>query len=168
MLNNAILQRVEKIMKKTATIASALLMLVLALSVNGFAFWWGGKGETVTPENGAVAIPLADINDGKAHHFKVAASDGTEVNFFTLKSRDNVIRAAIDSCDVCYKSGKGYFQEDDFMVCENCGQKFASNRINVIKGGCNPAPLRRTVVGDKLVISMADIDTNRWYMKYRR
>jgi hypothetical protein len=23
------------------------------------------------------------------------------------------------------------------MVCKNCGQKFASNKINVIKGGCN-------------------------------
>ena len=52
--------------------------------------------------------------------------------------------------------------------CKNCGQKFASNKINVIKGGCNPAPLNRTVVGDKLVIQMRDINMNSWYMKYRQ
>ena len=30
------------------------------------------------------------------------------------------------------------------MVCNNCGQKFSSDLINEIKGGCNPAPLERT------------------------
>jgi uncharacterized membrane protein len=43
------------------------------------------------------------------------------------------------------------------MVCRNCGQRFASVKVNVIKGGCNPAPLERTVVGNKLVIKTADI-----------
>ncbi|PLX46541.1 MAG: DUF2318 domain-containing protein, partial [Desulfobulbaceae bacterium] len=36
------------------------------------------------------------------------------------------------------------------------------------KGGCNPAPLDRTVVGEKLVIQMRDINMNSWYMKYRQ
>jgi uncharacterized membrane protein len=121
----------------------------------------------ITPANGELRIPLAAVNDGKAHHYKVKADDGTMVTFFVLKSKDGVIRAAIDACDVCYKSGKGYYQDGDFMVCENCGQRFASNRINVIRGGCNPAPLERTVLGDKLVIAMKDINANAWYMKYR-
>jgi len=90
------------------------------------------------------------------------------VDFFVLKSSDGIIRAAIDSCDVCYRSGLGYYQEGDYMVCKNCGQKFASAKINEIKGGCNPAPLNRTVVGDKLVINMSDINLNSWYMKYRK
>lgn len=154
-------------MKKHLFISTALLMLLLFVSTSGFAFW-GDREKAVSPEDGVITIPLADINDGEAHHFKVTAADGTVVTFFTLRSPDNIIRAAIDSCDVCYKSGKGYFQQGDFMVCENCGQKFASNRINVIKGGCNPAPLRRQVVEDKLVIDMADINANSWYMKYRR
>jgi uncharacterized membrane protein len=142
-------------------------MLSLLFSTSGFAFW-GSKTKTVNPVNGVISIPLSEINDGQAHHFKIQSSDGTEVTFFTLKSRDNIIRAAIDACDVCYKSGKGYVQQGDFMVCQNCGQKFASNKINVIKGGCNPAPLRRQVVKDRLVINMSDIDANSWYMKYRR
>jgi uncharacterized membrane protein len=129
---------------------------------------WGGGPETLTPTKNVLTIPITDINNGEAHHFIVKADDGTMVTFFTLKSRDGIIRAAIDSCDVCFKSGKGYFQRGDFMVCENCGQQFASHQINVIKGGCNPAPLRRQVVGDKLLISMSDINANVWYMKYRQ
>lgn len=126
-----------------------------------------GRSNVLKPVAGQVQIPLAKVSDGKAHHFKVKADDGTMVTFFVLKSKDGVIRAAIDACDVCYKAGKGYYQEGDFMVCENCGQKFAASRINVVKGGCNPAPLNRVVKGDKLVIEMKDINANTWYMKYR-
>lgn len=122
----------------------------------------------IEPVNGNLEIPVANVNDGKAHFFQAKSEDGTMVTFFVLKSADGVIRAAIDSCDVCYRSGLGYYQEGDNMVCKNCGQKFASNKINVIKGGCNPAPLNRTVVGDKLVINMRDINVNNWYMKYRK
>jgi uncharacterized membrane protein len=43
------------------------------------------------------------------------------------------------------------------MVCNNCGQRFPSVKVNVIKGGCNPAPLNRTVVGDNLMIKVSDI-----------
>ena len=117
--------------------------------------------------NGELTIPLKAISDGRAHHYKVKADDGTMVTFFVLKSRDGVIRAAIDACDVCYKAGKGYYQDGDNMVCVNCGQRFASNRINVVKGGCNPAPLKRVVKGDNLLIKMDDINANRWYMRHR-
>ena len=126
-----------------------------------------GSSGLLKPVAGQLQIPLSKVSDGKAHHYQVKADDGTMVTFFVLKSKDGVVRAAIDACDVCYKAGKGYYQEEDFMVCENCGQKFASSRINVVKGGCNPAPLNRVVNGDKLVIGMKNINANKWYMKYR-
>ena len=130
----------------------------------------GGAGVSsgpLKPVSGQLQIPVTAVSDGKAHHYQVKADDGTMVTFFVLKSSDGVIRAAIDACDVCYKAGKGYYQDGDVMVCVNCGQRFASNRINVVKGGCNPAPLNRTIKGDKLVITMNDINANRWYMRYR-
>jgi uncharacterized membrane protein len=43
------------------------------------------------------------------------------------------------------------------MICNNCGRRFHSSRINVVEGGCNPAPLRRQVVDDKLVILASDV-----------
>jgi len=160
--------------RKNLLLTGLLLLLISTLGLSGCSGSTGSKGGLLTgglltpTATGQLEIPVAGINDGKAHHFQVKAADGTMVTFFVLKSADGVIRAAIDACDVCYRSGLGYYQEGDFMVCKNCGQKFASNKINVIKGGCNPAPLNRTVVGDKLVINMKDIGTNSWYMKYRK
>ena len=155
---------------KNVTITALLLLFtaVLLAGCSGSNSTAGSSGGPLTPTNGALEIPVANISDGKAHHFQVKADDGTMVTFFVLKSADGILRAAIDSCDVCYRSGLGYYQEGDNMVCKNCGQKFASNKINEIKGGCNPAPLNRTVNNDKLVIQMKDINMNSWYMKYRK
>ena len=136
------------------TVAIAVVSILLFSGSHAFAFF-GGKWTTLTPKDGDVMIPVKTVSDGKAHYFKVKADDG-------------VIRAAVDACDVCYRSGKGYVQEGDFMVCTNCGMRFAAERINEVKGGCNPAPLKREVRGDNLVISMQEINANAWYCKYKK
>lgn len=145
-----------------------LVLLPLALLACGTGSSRAGGSGLLTPVKGEIRLGLGEIDDGKAHHFRVKADDGTVVTFFVIKSQDGVFRAAVDACDVCYKEGKGYHQEGDFMVCENCGQKFASTRINEVKGGCNPAPLTRSVDDGQLVIPMAEINSNSWYMKYRK
>jgi uncharacterized membrane protein len=80
-----------------------------------------------------------------------------------VKSIDGIVRAAFDACDVCYKSKKGYRQEGDNMVCNNCNQKFRTDQVNEVKGGCNPAPLNRRIEGTQVVISGQDILKGAWY-----
>ena len=104
-----------------------------------------------------VSYPVNTFQDGKARHYEYKAGNGITVKYFILKSSDGVIRAAFDACDVCWPQAKGYTQSGDFMVCRNCGRRFASVNVNVITGGCNPGALTRTVVGDKLVIKVGDI-----------
>ena len=151
----------------------AVIGAVLIVAAAVFYVNQGGQVQTATAaapsaaDSTSVAFPVSLFEDGKARHFEHKDGKFT-VRYFILKSSDGVLRAAFDACDVCWPAGKGYYQEGDNMVCKNCGQKFASNKINVIKGGCNPAPLNRIVAGDKLVIQMRDINMNSWYMKYRQ
>ena len=154
-------------MKKTSVAVAAVVMSVVLVGT-AMAGFWGDKVVTLTPAKGRLEIPVASVNDGKAHHFKVQAADGVMVTFFVLKSSDGVIRTAMDACDVCYRAGKGYEHSGDDMVCQNCGMRFPSAKINEVKGGCNPAPLTRVIEGDKLVIAMADIDQNSWYCKFKK
>jgi len=116
---------------------------------------------TKDPSN--VYIPVSEVSDGIAHFYEYPSKSGKTIRFFVLKSSDGVIRAAFDACDVCYEAKKGYRQEGDYMICNNCGKRFPSNKINEVKGGCNPAPLNRNVVGGELVISKADIETGARY-----
>ena len=43
------------------------------------------------------------------------------------------------------------------MVCNNCGMRFHSSRINEVEGGCNPSPLARKIDGDALTIATSDL-----------
>lgn len=112
-----------------------------------------------------VSLPANLFDDGKARHFEHEAGD-FKIKYFVLKSSDGIIRAAFDACDVCWPAGKGYFQEGDYMVCRNCGRKFASVLVNEVKGGCNPAPLNRRVDNGKVIIEVKDILEGRQYFNF--
>mgnify|MGYP001163222009 FL=1 len=115
------------------------------------------KGAAAANPAVEVVYPVKDFQNGDARFYSYPAGNGGTVKYFILKSSDGVIRAAFDACDVCFEAGRGYEQKGDFMVCKNCGRRFASVRVNVVTGGCNPAPLTREIRGDKLVIKVNDI-----------
>jgi hypothetical protein len=116
----------------------------------------------VTIEDGAVRLDAGQFADRRARYYTVESA-GKTLSFFVLKSSDGAIRAAFDACDVCYPAQKGYHQEGDVMVCNNCGNRFPSARINVEKGGCNPAPLVVRTEGDAIVIQAADLEAGTKY-----
>lgn len=115
-----------------------------------------------------VTHPVSLFDEGKAKHFEFQTDNGLTIKYFVLKSSDGVVRAAFDACDVCWPSGKGYYQEGDAMVCRNCGKRFSSVKINEVKGGCNPAPLNRTINGDNLLIQVADILGGKSYFDFSK
>jgi hypothetical protein len=110
----------------------------------------------VEADGGAVRFPLSTFDDHKAHHYTYM-HEGQPIEFFVLKSQDGIVRAAFNACDVCFDARKGYTQDGDHMVCNNCGRRFPADQINVVHGGCNPSPLTRVVEGDNLVIEVEEI-----------
>ena len=113
----------------------------------------------------SVSFPASLFEDGKARHFEHVDGKHT-IRYFVLKSSDGIVRAAFDACDVCWPAGKGYYQEGDSMVCRNCGRRFASVLVNEVKGGCNPAPLNRTLENGQLVIQIKDILDGKQYFNF--
>jgi hypothetical protein len=81
---------------------TALILLITAFVFSGCSgsSGSGGKaGALISPTNGQLEIPVAEVSDGMAHHYQVKASDGNVVTFFVLKSADGILRAAIDACE---------------------------------------------------------------------
>ncbi len=115
----------------------------------------------------AVKIPLKALDSGKAL-FLQHEIEGRQLHYFALKSSDGAYRAALDACDVCFRANRGYRQDGDLMVCNNCGQTFPSLKIGEVKGGCNPHPLPRKVEGQDLVIKKSDIATGKDYFVRKR
>jgi len=154
--------------KKRMPLIAGLAALVL---IAGGVLWYFGSPNATTQalpaasaktSGDVISIPVSTFDDGKAHYFE-HKNGGSTIRYFVLKSADGVLRAAFDACDVCYKAGKGYAQDGEFMVCRNCGQRFHSTKVNEVKGGCNPAPLERRIENGMLFIRVNDLLDGRTY-----
>jgi uncharacterized membrane protein len=119
---------------------------------------------SVTSEE--ISYNVTDFDDMKARHYEYKSGD-VLIKYFILKSSDGNIRSAFDACDSCWRSGKGYTQQGDLMICNNCGLRFPSNKINEVRGGCNPVTLPTIIKGDKIVIKISDIILGKSYFNFR-
>jgi uncharacterized membrane protein len=152
-----------------------MVAMVCSILIGGGGFYLASydrsqtepAADAVSSENNAsqISLPATLFEDGKARHFQHMAGQIT-IKYFVLKSSDGTIRAAFDACDVCWPAGRGYYQDGDYMVCRNCGRRFASVLVNEVKGGCNPAPLNRRVENGKVIIELKDILGGRQYFNF--
>ena len=112
-----------------------------------------------------IEINKADIS--ATAKFYPYESDGIKMEVLALKANDGTIRTALNTCQVCYSSGKGYYvQEGNELVCQNCGNRFALNMVGKSKGGCNPVPISDTSKvddGNKIIIDKNYLDKNKAY-----
>ena len=164
--------------KKSMPVIIVAFVAIVAAAGLGLFLFPGGESPTISanspsgtqvPEKGRFTYELSLFDDGKARHFQYAdAESKTTISYFILKSTDGVIRAAFDACDVCWRAGKGYYQEGSSMVCRNCGRRFESVLVNEVQGGCNPAPLKRTIEGDQVVILEDDLKKGYTYFNFSK
>jgi uncharacterized membrane protein len=124
------------------------------------------KAAGVVESADQVTIPLKSLDSGKAI-FLQTESEGRTLYFLALKTADGKYRSSLDACDVCFRANRGYRQEGDQLVCNNCNQKFAADKLGEVKGGCNPHPLAHQIVGSSMVIRKADIAAGKNYFQTR-
>ncbi|WP_242657943.1 DUF2318 domain-containing protein [Lachnoclostridium phytofermentans] len=113
------------------------------------------QGKTVLNDNGDLVITKSDISS-KATFYPVEV-DGTKLEVIAVEAPDGTIRTAFNTCQVCFSSGRGYYvQQNDLLICQNCGNRFKTSDVEVSRGGCNPVPIfdeEKTVNDDTIVIS---------------
>lgn len=116
--------------------SAATLLLAAALLLPGLPGFAGGK---ILP-NGDLQIPKKEITaTAKFYQYKI---DGVLIEILALRAPDGTVRTALNTCQVCYASGRGWYkQEGDVLVCQNCGNRFKASQVEIIKGGCNPVPI---------------------------
>ncbi|OHD72677.1 MAG: hypothetical protein A2177_10755 [Spirochaetes bacterium RBG_13_68_11] len=98
-------------------------------------------GATIMP-NGDLRIPKKEVTTAvKFYQYK---SGGVLMEVLALRAPDGSVRTAFNTCQVCYSSGRGYYtQKGDYLVCNNCGNRFLASQVELIKGGCNPVPITK-------------------------
>lgn len=138
----------------------------MAVPAAGF---WGlfGGGENVEAREGMVEIAADDLAAGEARHYQFR--DGkTLIRFFVVRDKQGTLRAALDACEVCWREDKGYKLHNGGMLCVNCGQVFALNRIGLVRGGCNPHPVVFAVEANKVRIAASELVAGAGYFPANR
>lgn len=140
-----------KASKKNSNVILKITTIII-ISIAAFTFFNSKNDETslaeqskpsaisVTDENGDMVIPKADITE-TAKFYEYDELE-TYMEVLAVKASDGTIRTAFNTCQVCYASGRGYYvQEDDVLICQNCGNRFKMDDVEVARGGCNPVPV---------------------------
>lgn len=122
--------------------------------------FFGESGETVNLKNGEVKLPASIFNNNQARFYNVKMSDNKIIYFFVVKDKNGVYRAAANACVVCFKTYKGFRQEGDEIVCNNCGNRYPIEKIATEKGGCNPGPINPNleVKNSQIIIKQTDLE----------
>jgi uncharacterized membrane protein len=73
-----------------------------------------------------------------------------------VRASDGTIRTALNTCQVCYRSGRGFYKQvGEVLVCQNCGNRFKVDQVELVRGGCNPIPIlegEKSDLGDSILI----------------
>jgi hypothetical protein len=151
---------------KGILIIPGILVMVLA----GYFLTQGGGSDAKTTAyaqlEGDLKIVKSEVTvDAKFYPFNL---DGANMEVVALKAGDGTIRTALNTCQVCYASGRGYYKQEPNtkeLICQNCGNRFALEQVELIKGGCNPVPImkeNKTDDGANITISRSILEENKY------
>jgi uncharacterized membrane protein len=123
-------------MKKNIVALTGLMVFVAGL---GFAQDTLNQRKPVTTDRNLV-IQITDITENAL--FYPVDIEGMRMEVLAVKAPDGTIRTAFNTCQVCYRSGRGYFvQQGTLLVCQNCGNRYRMSQVERQAGGCNPVPI---------------------------
>jgi len=121
------------------------------------------KPEQSSANGAGVTIKKSDITS-TAKYYPITV-DNTYMEVIAVKSNDGKVRTALNTCQVCYDSGRGYYvQTGDVLVCQNCKNRFRIDQVEVVKGGCNPVPVlaeNKTDNGNEIIIPQSFLKTQK-------
>ena len=141
-------------------IISATILLVAGFFTNWFGLF-NPTGNIIVERT--FEIPLSEITE--TSKFYEYESGTTNIRFFAVKAFEGTIKVGFDACDVCHDSKKGYRQEGDNMICNNCGNKYPLIGLgteNKKAGGCWPGYLPSEIDGENIIIQKSDIEEGKW------
>ncbi|NPV92815.1 MAG: DUF2318 domain-containing protein [Firmicutes bacterium] len=123
--------------------------------------------EAPKDKSGGTAIEINKSEITSTAKFYPYALDGVTMEIIAVKASDGSIRTALNTCQVCFDSGRGYYKQvGDYFVCQNCGNRFHIDQVEKIKGGCNPVPILegdKQYAGDYITISKGYMAAQKEY-----
>ena len=146
--------------------------LVGIIGVAGIYLVFTGSGASASSQSVTdsstdyLSVDISDVTS-TVKFFEYTTNTGRDIQFMVVKGTDNEIHAALNTCEVCYTSGKGHYtQNGEWLTCANCGRQFHIDNLGIVKGGCNPVPFDFELVGTELRVQKSELDSKENYFRY--
>ena len=162
---NKNVKKAKNLNKKTFILIG--LVVVILIGVLASKVLTGGGEKTTASTGSDLVIPKSEVSEtAKFYPYKVGS---TAMEVIALKASDGTIRTALNTCQVCNGSSKAYYeQQGDVLVCQNCGNQFKADMVEIEKGGCNPVPImkeNKTEDDTNITISKSFLEANAGMFK---
>ncbi|MGE5614449.1 MAG: DUF2318 domain-containing protein [Bacillota bacterium] len=140
-------------------------VVAIAVLITGFIIIKFGLGGADATNAESVDLKIIKSEITETARFYPYKAGKTYMEVLAVEASDGTIRTAFNTCQVCYDSGRGYYkQQGDVLICQNCGNMFRPDQIEIIKGGCNPVPItkeNKTEDDENIVIPQAFMEANK-------
>ncbi len=114
-------------------------------------------------EDGNVEINFDDLDTSNATFINYKLND-TTIELAAIINVQGNVDVAFNTCQVCNGSPRAYFiQQNDQLICQNCGNAFSLSSIGSMTYGCNPMTIDTsdlTKEDAKVIISQKFLNQN--------
>jgi len=145
-------------------IITTFITIILSLNLLGCSAASGAEDLLEIVTNSNLKIHESQITETVT--FVLAAIDDTLVEVMLVRTSDNTIRVALNTCENCHASGMGYYVQDgDVVICQHCNMSFDIDYIGLNSGGCQPIPIEHFFEEGYIVIfHEALLDSSHWFV----
>ena len=146
-----------RIRRWQTALTSVTLTTVLAL---GLVTYTTGQAQyrpepqAVVAHDGMVHIAADALQPGQLNLYTYASTN-VDVPFMVIKRDEDDFAVALNACGIC--PARGYHQEGDMLVCDNCNAPINLDSVGM-PGGCNPVPLAASLANGEVLIAAVDLD----------
>ena len=130
-------------------VIAAAIAVIAILVITGFPF--GKKTEPVSDTyprrntDGDILITANKLSNDKVSFIKIA--EDSKIELLARIGDDGKVKVALGTCQSCNGSPHAYYtQEEDRLVCNNCGLTFPISVLDEPGGGCHPIMLPDTIL----------------------
>ena len=113
-------------------------------------------------------VPLDNVKTYTARFFECSLQDKTTIRFFLMGLPDGKVWLALDACEECFENRAGYRQEEDKMICNECGKSFRPEDAADSTDRCNPIRLHHEVQQGQIVIAAAELEKMKRYFPKKK
>lgn len=157
-------KQTEKRKNRNLILAAAAAVVICTAAVLA-AGWIKNGDETPHSTEPLIVLHSGETLDISIDEITAQASfypvevDGVRMEVIAVRDSQGEIRMAFNTCQVCYRSSRAYYEQSgEYLVCQNCGNRFSMDQVGIEAGGCNPCPIfdsNRIAADDKISIPYA-------------